>query len=322
MDPVLLIAGGSAFVATLALVYGAVSLFREWGGDSTERRLKSLLRGDHADSEAPSLLKESRGWIEQAFGRVRGLATTILTLNNLFEQAGVPFSTGAFLAISGGTAVVGLAASILLRAPAALVPAIVCASALLPFFWLLRRRARRFKRFAQQLPNALELLARALRAGHSLPSAMTILSTEMLPPIAGEFRRIVDEQALGRSIDQSLQQLVLRIPNEDLRFFATAVKMQQRCGGNLAEILDKISAIVRERFRIMGQVQALTGEGRMSGAILLAMPIAIFLTVYALSPEYMLPLFNDPLGRKMTAVAAVLQLVGAFVIRQIVRIKA
>jgi tight adherence protein B len=191
----------------------------------------------------------------------------------------------------------------------------------LPLFWLTMRRRRRLRKFGKQLPDALELIARALRAGHSLGSGFHLVSTEMAAPIGVEFQRCYEEQNLGIPLDESLKNMTDRVPNLDLKFFCTALVLQRQTGGDLAEILDKIGGLVRERFRIWGQVQALTGEGRLSGIVLLALPPVLFATVYYLNPEYVMVLFTDPIGKKMLAGGVVMQLLGALVIRKIVNIR-
>ncbi len=167
----------------------------------------------------------------------------------------------------------------------------------------------------------LELIARALRAGHSLAAGFNLCAHEMTAPISKEFSRVFEEQNLGIPLEEALDNMTDRIPNLDLRFFATAVVLQRQTGGDLAEILDKIGYIVRERFKIWGQVQALTGEGRLSGIVLLALPPALFLAVYRLNPDYVMPLFTDPMGRQMLAAGVIMQLLGAVVIRKIINIK-
>jgi tight adherence protein B len=191
----------------------------------------------------------------------------------------------------------------------------------LPLLWLVMRRRRRLRKFAKQLPDALELIARALRAGHSLASGFNLVADEMSAPIGVEFQRCYEEQNLGIALDDALRSLTDRVPNLDLKFFATAVILQRQTGGDLAEILDKIGELVRERFRIWGQVQALTGEGRLSGIVLLALPPVLFATVWYLNPEYVMVLFTDPMGKKMLAGGVVMQILGALVIRKIVNIK-
>lgn len=165
------------------------------------------------------------------------------------------------------------------------------------------------------------MLARALRSGQSLASGFNLVAKEIPAPAGKEFGRVFEEQNLGIPLEESLRDMAERIPNLDLKFFATAVILQRQTGGDLAEILDRISALIRERFTIWGQVQALTGEGRLSGIILMALPVVLFLAIYRLNPDYVMTLFTDPMGQKMLAVAIVMQILGAIVIRKIVTIK-
>jgi tight adherence protein B len=143
----------------------------------------------------------------------------------------------------------------------------------------------------------------------------------MTAPISVEFGRVFEEHNLGIPLSEAIDSMTRRIPNLDLKFFATAVILQRQTGGDLGEILDKIGALIRDRFRIWGQIQALTGEGRLSGVVLLGLPVVLFLTVYKLNPEYVMVLFRDPLGKKMLAGAVFMQILGAYMIRKIVNIK-
>lgn len=161
----------------------------------------------------------------------------------------------------------------------------------------------------------------ALRSGHSLASGLQVVVHEMPEPISREFGMAYEEQNLGVPIEQALKNVFYRVPNLDFKFFATAVAIQRQSGGDLAEILDKIGHIIRERFRIMGQVQALTGEGRISGIVLMALPIVLFFVMYYLNPEYMMLLFTEEMGRKMIAGAVFLQILGAICIKKIIEIK-
>jgi tight adherence protein B len=223
--------------------------------------------------------------------------------------------------ICGGLAVTGLMLPTMAGFSVMLGPVMAAFLALLPIMWLLFRRKRRLKKFASQLPEALELIARALRAGHSLASGFNLVAQEMSDPIGGEFRRTFEEQNLGKALDETLNDFTKRVPNLDLKFFATAIILQRQTGGDLAEILDKIGNLVRERFKIWGQVQALTGEGRLSGVVLLALPPALFAVVYKMNPDYLMLLFTDPLGKKMLAGGIITQLLGALMIRKIVNIR-
>jgi tight adherence protein B len=190
-----------------------------------------------------------------------------------------------------------------------------------PFIWLSFRRAGRFKKFAKQLPDALELIGRALRSGHALGSGLNLVVHEMPDPISHEFHLAYEQQNLGVSIENALKTMLKRMPNLDLKFFVTAVAIQRQCGGDLAEILDKIGYVIRERFKILGTVQALTGEGRLSGVVLMILPIAIFIAVYYLNPSYVMLLFTTPLGKKMITAGIVMQVMGAYVINKIIDIK-
>ena len=154
----------------------------------------------------------------------------------------------------------------------------------------------RLNKFASQLPDALELVARALRAGHSLAAGMHVVAQEMPTPIADEFNRVFEEQNLGIPIDDSLKSMCDRVPNLDLRFFVTSVGIQRQTGGDLAEILDKIGYVIRERFRILGQVKALTGEGRLSGVVLIALPFALFGFMLNMKPDYVETLWTTDTG--------------------------
>src|SRR5438034_129755 len=191
----------------------------------------------------------------------------------------------------------------------------------LPWVWLYWKRASRLKKFQAQLPEALELVARALRSGQSLANAMHVVGEEMPEPIAGEFGRVFEEQNLGIPIEDSMKSMCDRVPNLDLRFFVTSVGIQRQTGGDLAEILDKIGYVVRERFRILGQVKALTGEGRLSGVVLIALPFALFGFMLNIKPDYIESLWTTDLGKKMSAAAIIAQIIGALVIRKIVNIK-
>src|SRR5262249_13234661 len=191
----------------------------------------------------------------------------------------------------------------------------------IPFIWLLNKRRLRLKKFAGQLPDALELVARALRAGHSLAAGMHVVAEEMPSPIADEFGRVYEEQNLGIAIEESLESMCSRVPNLDLRFFVTSVAIQRQTGGDLAEILDKIGYVIRERYRILGQVKALTAEGRLSGIVLIALPFVLFLVMLHLKPDYVATLWTHPRGIQMAIFAVIMQIFGALVIRHIVNIK-
>jgi tight adherence protein B len=310
----------AAFFGVAALVGALAIMLRGNESSRTEERLAFITAGKPtkstiADSSVLSQpLDSTQGIIAEFFAKFRNLSL-------LFEQADTTLTPTKFFAITVAMMVAGALAGAASRVNAGLIPVFAISTASLPLLWLIMRRRRRLRNFAKQLPDALELMARALRAGHSLSAGFHLVSEEMSAPVSVEFNRVHEEQNLGISLDQALQSLTDRVPNLDLRFFVTAVILQRTTGGDLAEILDKIGHLIRERFQIWGQVQALTGEGRLSGIVLLALPPLLFIAVWYLNPDYVMVLFTDPMGKKMLAGGVVMQILGALVIRKIVNIK-
>ena len=165
-----------------------------------------------------------------------------------------------------------------------------------PLGYVLLVRKFRHKAFAKQMPDALELIARALRSGHSLASGLSVVVEEMPEPVSKEFSLAYEEQNLGIPLEVALKNMLKRTPNMDLKFFVTAVAIQRSAGGDMAEILDKLSHLIRERFKILGQVQALTGEGRISGIVLMALPVATFIAIYYINPRVHRAAVRRPAG--------------------------
>jgi tight adherence protein B len=314
----------SAVFCGVAALVGAVAFFMSGNREAeVEERLKTLTgatkgRGKAEAAQYKELLSSMRN---DGAGAVERFISRYLNLRVLFDQANVSLTVPNFLLICGGLAGVGLILPLVAGFSVMLGPVMAVCLAFLPVVWLLMKRKRRLKAFAAQLPEALELIARALRAGHSLAAGFNLVAQEMSDPIGGEFSRTFEEQNLGKPLDEALNGLTQRIPNLDLKFFATAIILQRQTGGDLAEILDKIGHLVRERFQIWGQVQALTGEGSLSGIVLLALPPALFVVVYRMNPDYLMLLFTDPLGKKMLVGGIVSQLLGALLIRKIVNIR-
>jgi tight adherence protein B len=319
----LLLIATAAFIGVAALVGGVAMIVREKPGGKIEDRL-DLLTGGSSPGGRQSALKQTTV-LTQPLDKVPGVLELFLdrfgNVGLVFEQADTSLTVGRLAVISVVLGVAGAGMGIVLGIHAALLPILVLLMAAVPLLWVLFRRRRRLKAFGAQLPDALEMLSRSLRAGQSLGFGFRMVAEEMNAPIGKEFGRAFEEQNLGIPLEETLQSLTNRVPNLDLKFFATAVVLQRQTGGDLAEILDKIGTLIRERFRIWGQVQALTGEGRLSGIVLLALPFVLFIAVYQLNPDYLKLLFTDPMGKKMLAGAIFMQVVGALVIRKIVSIK-
>jgi tight adherence protein B len=319
MSPTLLsiIIGG----AVIALV-GFLGLVMTKGPSFSEQRLdgSALKRKLKAESPAGFLLRTPT--INPGTGN--GFAARLPRfegLGRLYEQADVGLPFRQFLSLAAAMALLGGGIGKLLGLPFVMLPLGAAFLGLLPFLWLWRRKRKRIKAFVAQLPDALELVGRALRAGHGLASGLSMVAEEMPPPISQEFARVFEEQNLGIPLEEALRGLAERLPTIDVRFFVTAVVVQRGTGGDLAEVLDKIGRLIRERFQLLGQVQALTGEGRLSGIVLLAMPPALLAFCYTSNPEYIGLLFSTPLGVKMLAITAVLQVLGAVAIKKIITIK-
>jgi len=306
------------------LVVGAVVLlflaFGRKGEGMASDRLDVLVgRNVRKDSSADMLLKQALQEVDKKTFLDR-ITPDAFNLTRMFEQADVNIKPSALFGISLGLAVLGAALCVwgvnIYVAPIGMV---MCFT--LPWLWVYMKRAGRLKKFASQLPDAMELVARALRAGHSLAAGMHVVAEEMPAPICKEFGRVYEEQNLGISLEDTLNGMCERVPNLDLRFFVTSVAIQRQTGGDLAEILDRIGHVIRERFKILGQVKALTGEGRLSGIVLIALPIGLFLFMMIMKPDYIELLWKDPMGVKMSIGAIVLMIIGSIAIKKIVDIK-
>ena len=190
-----------------------------------------------------------------------------------------------------------------------------------PWAALLLARSRRLRAFEKSFPEAIDLLGRAVRAGHAFTTGLEMVTQEFPEPVAGEFRITFEEQKFGLPLRDALLNLTDRIPLLDVRFFVTALLVQKETGGNLAEILDKLAHVVRERFRILGEIRIKTAQGRLTAGLLLALPPALGLLLRAINPEYMRPLFEDPWGPWMIGTAALLQVIGGLILWRIVSIE-
>jgi tight adherence protein B len=186
---------------------------------------------------------------------------------------------------------------------------------------MLFKRLRRLRAFEKNFPEAIDLLARAVRAGHAFTTGLEMIATELPQPVAGEFRIAYEEQNFGLPLKDALLNLTERVPLVDVRFFVTALMVQKETGGNLAEILDKLAYLVRDRFRILGDVRTKSAQGRLTAAILIAAPPGIVLMLRAMNPDYLRPMFEDPWGFYAMVIAVALQVIGSLLLWKIVRIE-
>ncbi len=308
------------------VVVGGLGLLMSRSSDSrAEERLASLTGQKKAKRKKPDL---AGGILARPAAIDLGrpsvwtrLIPNAENLNMLYEQADVNMSFRQFLYIAGGLAVSGAVVGVAFRLPIYVIPLGSAFLGAMPFAWLLMRKKRRIRQFVSAMPEAVELISRALRAGHGLASGMRLVAEEMKGPVADEFHRVFEEQNLGIPIELALRSMADRIPVMDVRFFVIAVIIQRATGGDLAEVLDKIGRLIRQRFELFGHVKALTAEGRLSGIVLLAMPPALLAFLSIVNHDYVSILFTSPIGVKLLTATAVLQVVGAWSIKQIVAIK-
>ena len=191
----------------------------------------------------------------------------------------------------------------------------------LPLLYVLRVRKSRLRKFEEQFPESLEFVARSMRAGHAFSVSMEMIHREFQEPLSGEFRRTFEEHNLGLPLDTALLKLANRVPSMDVHFFVSAVLLQRRTGGNLAEILDKLAILIRERFKLRGKIRAVSAHGRMTGMALSSIPIGVSVLLFYLNPDYGRFFLNDTTGQIMAGIAILLQLVGYGIIQKIVTIE-
>jgi len=315
----------SVFLFFLFLVLGAY-LFATRGTDAKRARLKqrltdALLYSSHTEDAEVILAREELMSEIPLLNRTLLRLQSATQLKRMLDQADLQITVTRLLmfALMAGM-LTALAASVI---TASLLVIVVCGllGASVPFVHVVWTRRKRFDKFLENLPDALELMSRALSAGHAFPESMNMVAQEMPEPIATEFRKTYEEQNLGLSLKLALENLTQRIPLLDLRLCVTAVMIQRETGGNLAEILEKVAHTIRERFRILGDLKTLTTSSRMSAWLLCGLPIAVALLVTAMNPDYMSVMWRDPRGHKLIAAALLMQTTGMLIVRKILRIK-
>jgi tight adherence protein B len=285
-----------------------------------ERRLQELAQPSAVPDESSIVLRPAEGplpLVDRALGGTRAGSR----LTTLIEQSGVRTTPGAIVLISGLLAALFAAVGlVLIRVPAALL-VLVPMGAAAPVLWLVQRRSSRLKTFEEQFPEALDLVSRAIRAGHSFQTALGMVADELKPPVGPEFRKMFDQQNFGLPLREALESLAARVPIVDVKFFITAVTIQRETGGNLAEILDSLSSVVRERFKIKRQVRVHTAHGRITGLVLLALPVFLAIALSMINPDHMRPLFQERMGQTMIVATIVMQTIGFVWIRRVIRIE-
>lgn len=311
-------------IVFLASTSGIVGLYMLVAGRSqaalrrtVDHRLLELSGGGQIAVEGDSLLRtQSSGPLPSVDRAVKGLH-----IDQWLEQSGVKLSLSALMVIAVVLGVVGvlIAAQFTHRPPLVVLGFIVGTA--VPFVVVRHKRTARLHRFEEHFPEALDLISRAIRAGHAFSAGLKMVAEELDDPIGPEFRKTFEEQNFGLPLPESLNNLAQRVPLLDIRFFATAVLIQRETGGNLSEILDNLAAVVRERFKIRRQIRVHTAHGRFTGYVLIGLPAFLGVALSMINPEHMDLLFRDRLGQMLIVAAIVMQIVGWFWITRVVKIE-
>jgi len=315
------------FFTVIAVVEG-IALFISWRNNPEKRRInqqlqvlarqRELLLNDNLDITRKSRELSSIPWLNRLLLRIPSLMPT----DRLIEQARAPYSMGVYILTAILLFFIGtfvfhlLTRTFLVAVPAGL------ALGYLPFLYLIFKKNGRMKKFDAQLPDALDLMARALKAGHAFPGGLQMVAREFDEPLGTEFAKLVEEVNFGVGVEEALRNLANRFDtSSDLKFFSVAVMIQRESGGNLAEILESIARIIRERFKLMGNIRTLSAEGRISAWILGALPFLIAFYIFSVNPEYIKVLRTDPIGNLLVVVALLMMISGIVVMNKMIKIK-
>ena len=312
------------FVAVVLLLEGLYVYWNDTKSPEVRRvgdRLRAMSASGKTETGELKLLKQRLLSESPGFQRVLLSLPRARQLDKLMEQAGDNNTVSHLLGVSAVLGLAGLLICLVLRFPWYTTLAITLGLSALPLLNLLRKRNARLRKIEAQLPDAMDLMSRALRAGHAFPSSMAMVGSEAVDPIAAEFRITSDEIAFGVSVDTALTNLGARVPSPDMSYFVMAVIIQRETGGNLSELLGKLAELVRERFKLFAKVRALAAEGKLSAWILTGLPFCVAAAINILNPEYLSVLFTDPAGINVVYVALVMMALGIFVMWRIIDIK-
>jgi tight adherence protein B len=312
------------FVVVALAAFGMGSIFDQ--RNARARLIKERLANERkapelAAEEELALLRDEQLSQIPALDNLLRRSTRVSDIQKMLAQGGMSTRAGNFLGMSAaaGVVVTFVAYALSRRVEIAWVGMLL--GFVLPYAYASYRRTKRFEKFEELFPEAIDTLARAVRAGHAFTTALEMITDEVAEPVAGEFRQLYEEQKFGMPVRDALLNLTERMPLVDVKFFVTAVMLQRETGGNLAEILDNLSYVIRERFKIQRQVRVYTAQGRLTMALLMGMPPIIVTVMLVVNPAFIRPLFSDPIGHGLLVAGITLQTVGYFVIRKIIRIQ-
>ncbi len=307
-----------AFVAVVFALEGGYLLWDRNRGPEVQRlrrRVRNLSAG--GTNRADLLKTQESSFMEQLLLTVPRLSA----LDRVIEQSGRDFSVSRLLLACLACGTVGFLAIVLLNRPYLIALIVGALAGAAPLGWVLYERGKRLGQMEAQLPDAIDLIARGMRAGHAFPATLQMVAEESPDPLAQEFRIVHDEMNFGLSLDDAFRNLATRLPIDDVRFFVIAVLLQRETGGNLAEVLGNIGALVRSRFKLLGKVKVLAAEGKLSAWILGLMPIVMAFIINMLNPKFMSLLWTDPTGLNLIYACAVMYVIGIFWMWRLVKIR-
>lgn len=312
------------FLATVLAIEGLHVYWTSHYGARAKRIAARLDLGSiasHGSGQPLSILKDNKLSDSQWLVRLLADVPGVHTLDRALKQAGMKITVGRFIGYTFACAAIGPVLGVLLSLKLPIQVVIGCAAAAAPWLIMRRKRSKRLKQLERQLPDATDLIARSLRAGHSFAGALGMLAEEMAEPLGAEFRTAFDEINYGVSMNTALHNMTERVPLDDLRYFVIAVLIQRESGGNLAEILTNIGFIIRERLKLFGKVRALSAEGRLSAWILALLPFVIVGILSVLSPGFIKIFWTDPSAEKLAFVCVGMMALGILWMGRIVRIR-
>jgi tight adherence protein B len=312
------------FMAVLALVIGSY-----WGlivrpEEADQRKLRKRIKNSaRAEAVRVALVKEAErlssvGFVEALLRRASRL---IRPIQQLIDQSGSRITIGTFVLATLSAAAVPIALVTVITGRLSIALAVGGCTGAVPYLWIRRARAKRLWKFEEQFPEGIDLISRALRAGHTFQIGLKMVADELQAPVGIEFRLLYDRQSFGMPLVEALRDFAERTPVLDAKFFATAVLTQRDAGGNLAEVLDNLSAVIRERFKVKRQIRVISAHGRITGWILACLPPVLAVVFVVINREHMQLLWTDPVGLKMLYAAVGLQIVGMLIIRQILKLE-
>ncbi len=310
------------FVTILLFLQGCAAVHRAMVPHGTDRAIERIQRWSAPETVAQLdiVRKESLSdipWLNNLLLRARRFQP----LRILHRQADCRVPLGVFVLAMPLLALTAFMTALSAHLSAATALVLAVGAGALPAGYLSWLRAKRMAMFERQLPEALELVSRALRAGHAFSVGLKLVGEEAADPVGMEFRRVFEEVSMGVALPQALQNMTARVDCVDLKFFVTSVLVQRETGGNLAEIIDSLAGLIRKRFELHLRVRALSAEGRMSAVVLIGLPLVVGILLFKMNPEYMGLLFTDPIGQNLATVGSVLMVVGAAVMKRMVAIK-